>query len=57
MFRERLGKATQDAKKLGCDVLVQGLMGQFIKYGIFSGPQAQNLMKSSDATKSGHNEK
>jgi COP9 signalosome complex subunit 5 len=35
MFNERLGKATKDSQKLGCEVL-HGLMGQVIKNALFS---------------------
>jgi hypothetical protein len=34
-FTEKFGKASKDARKLGCDVL-QGLMGQMIKSGLFN---------------------
>lgn len=39
-FSERLGKATKDSQKLGCEVL-SGLMGQVIKKALFGAKDSQ----------------
>jgi len=45
MFNERLGKATKDSHKLGCEVL-QGLMGQVIKNGLFTQKKLGNEIEA-----------